>query len=162
MTKIGIISDTHVGNNDEGVIEKVGEHFEGADLILHAGDITQKSVLEELSTIAPVIAVKGNADTMNLNSTELVMVNNFKIALNHGVDLSDDFDKLSLFGRAHGVDIVVTGHTHKSHFQLRDNMCFINPGSLNRPIDCEASIAILNINEKDKLITDIDINFIEF
>ena len=36
--------------------------FKDVDLILHAGDIVQLSVLEELRTIAPVEAVAGNMD----------------------------------------------------------------------------------------------------
>ena len=34
MTKIGIISDTHVGKNMDGILEKVSNHFGGVDLIL--------------------------------------------------------------------------------------------------------------------------------
>ena len=161
MTKIGIISDTHIGKNDENILENVSKHFKGVDLILHAGDVTQQKVLDELSTISPVIAVKGNADTLDLNPTEIILVNNFKIALNHGVGLSDDFDKLYDFGKEQKADIVITGHTHKPHFKFKDNICLINPGSLNRPIDSKSSIAILNIDKEDKLISNIKVNIIE-
>ena len=161
MTKIGIISDTHVDENMDGILEKVSKHFDGVDLILHAGDVTQQKVLDELSTIAPVIAVKGNADDLDLNSTESILVNNFKIVLNHGVDLSDDYDKLYEFGKAQGADIVITGHTHKPHFKFKDNMCLVNPGSLNRPIDSKSSVAILDIDKEEKLISNIKLNLIE-
>ena len=161
MTKIGIISDTHIGKNDKEILENVSKHFEGVDLILHAGDVTQQKVLDELSTISPVIAVKGNADNLDLNPTEIIIVNNFKIALNHGVGIADDFDKLYEFGKTRGADIVITGHTHKPHFKFTDNMCLINPGSLNRPIDSKSSIAILNIDKEDKLISNIKVNIIE-
>ena len=161
MTKIGIISDTHVGKNMDGILEKVSNHFDGVDLILHAGDVTQQKVLEELSTIASVIAVKGNADKLDLNATEIIIVDNFKIVLNHGVGLSDDYDKLYEFGKVHGADIVITGHTHKPHFKFKDNMCLVNPGSLNRPIDSNASVAILDIAKQEKLISNVKLNLIE-
>ena len=74
MTKIGIVSDTHVGEENIEILENVSKHFKGVDLILHAGDVTQQKVLNELSTIAPVIAVKGNADSLDLNLTEIIIV----------------------------------------------------------------------------------------
>ena len=160
MTRIGIISDTHVGS-DGSILEKLGNHFEGVDLICHAGDITQQNVIDELSTIAPVISVKGNADNLNLNETEIIKVNKFKIVLNHGVNLSDDFDKLMEFGEKYSADIVITGHTHKPHFNFKDNMCFINPGSFNRPIDSVASIAILDIDRDEDVVNNVKVNLIE-
>lgn len=160
MTRIGIISDTHVGSGGS-ILEKLGNHFEGVDLICHAGDITQQNVIDELSTIAPVISVKGNADELNLNRTEIIKVNNFQIVLNHGIDLSDDFDKLFEFGEKYSADIVITGHTHKPHFKFKGNMCFINPGSFNRPIDSVASMAILDIDKDENVVNNVKVNLIE-
>src|SRR4051812_8078694 len=55
---VGIISDTH------GLLRPEALHaLEGAELILHAGDIGTEDVLEHLRRIAPVIAVRGNVDT---------------------------------------------------------------------------------------------------
>jgi putative phosphoesterase len=57
LARIGIISDTH------GLFHpKVVEHFQGCDLILHAGDIGKAEVLTHLEEIAPVKAVRGNVD----------------------------------------------------------------------------------------------------
>ncbi|WP_458404690.1 metallophosphoesterase [Methanobrevibacter sp.] len=161
MTKIGIISDTHVGKNDDSILGKLSDNFDDVDLIFHTGDITQQDVLDELSVIAPVIAVKGNADSFILNETEIISINNFKIILNHGIGLSDDFDKIFEFGEKYSADIVVTGHTHKPHLNFKENMCFINPGSFNRPIDSDASIAILEITKENKNVNDIQVNFIK-
>ena len=63
---IGLISDTHVGAKRDSLPERVFELFHGVDLIVHAGDITQKKVLDELDTIAPVVAVLGNNDKLDL------------------------------------------------------------------------------------------------
>ena len=55
--RIGILSDTH------GFLRKeVIEGLQGVDHIIHAGDIDKKEVLDELEKIAPVTAVRGNAD----------------------------------------------------------------------------------------------------
>ena len=40
-------------------------------------------------------------------------------------------------------------------------MCLVNPGSLNKPIDSKASVAILNIDKEEKLISNIKVNIIE-
>ena len=54
---IGVISDTH-GH----VPTAVPKAFNNADLIIHAGDIGDQKVLDQLSKIAPVVAVRGNMD----------------------------------------------------------------------------------------------------
>lgn len=56
-TQVGVISDTHGLLRPEAIAA-----LQGSDLILHAGDIGQPEVLEGLSTIAPVIAIRGNND----------------------------------------------------------------------------------------------------
>ncbi|WP_410320142.1 metallophosphoesterase [Methanobrevibacter sp.] len=157
MVKIGIISDTHVSEKRGKLNEKIFEYFQDVDLIFHAGDITSPKVLDELSTIAPITAVKGNNDKFELKSTEFILINSFQIVLNHGTNFSANFDQLYEFGKKYNADILITGHTHKSHMEIIDDMLIINPGSAR---GTNASIAILNIDEKDKLITDIDIDFI--
>ncbi|NTW68137.1 MAG: metallophosphoesterase family protein, partial [Nitrospirae bacterium] len=54
--KVGIISDTHVPGAASSLPPAVFEIFRSVDLILHAGDIVQASVLDELEAIAPVEA----------------------------------------------------------------------------------------------------------
>lgn len=158
MTKIGIISDTHISEKKGEIRKGVFDHFNDVDLILHAGDITYPKVLDELADIAPVIAVKGNNDKFDLKDVECINVFDFKIVLTHGTYLSGDFDKLYEFGKDYGADILITGHTHKSHHKIIDEMLLVNPGTARGG---DASIAILIIDEEDKLITDININFIE-
>lgn len=53
--KIGIISDTRAGSGEE-VPQEVARAFEGVDMILHAGGIHSKEVLDWLEGIAPVTA----------------------------------------------------------------------------------------------------------
>src|SRR3989442_723799 len=61
VRKIGVISDTHVPHFKR-VPEAVWGHFAGVELILHAGDLSVLSILDELETIAPVVAVQGNVE----------------------------------------------------------------------------------------------------
>jgi len=57
--KIGVVSDTH-GFFDA----RLAELLAGVELILHAGDVGNLEVLDELERIAPVRAVKGNVDSL--------------------------------------------------------------------------------------------------
>ena len=55
--RIGVIADTH------GLFDPaIRRHFRGLDHILHAGDIGDRSVIEQLEQIAPVTVVSGNID----------------------------------------------------------------------------------------------------
>src|SRR5512138_679433 len=57
---IGLISDTHIPMRWDVLPPAIFDIFAGADLIIHAGDVGELWVLDELSRIAPVIAVHGN------------------------------------------------------------------------------------------------------
>ena len=59
---IGLISDTHVPKRAIKVPQKVFEVLNDADFIIHAGDLVELSVIDELEEIAPVLAVHGNMD----------------------------------------------------------------------------------------------------
>ena len=157
---IGLISDTHITQKRGKLPQRVLKEFMSVDLIIHAGDITQKKVLEELEKIAPVTAVLGNNDKLNLNKTEIINAENFKIGINHGTSYSDDFDKLYKLAGKLEVDVLITGHTHKPHLEIIENVLLVNPGSSNRPIKSDASAAILNIDKSHELIRDIEVDFI--
>ena len=158
---IGLISDTHITQKRGKLPEKVIEEFDSADLIIHTGDITQQKVIDELEEIAPVIAVLGNNDKLDLNETEVIELENFKIAVNHGTRYSNDFDKLSKLASDLNADVLITGHTHKPHFEIIGDILLINPGSSNRPIKSDASVAIMNIDDRQKHVKDIEVKFIE-
>ena len=111
--------------------------------------------------MAPVTAVLGNNDRLDLNRTEVIEVGNFRIAINHATIYSADFEKLHRFALKMGADVVITGHTHRPHLRIIEDVLFINPGSANRPIGSEPSIAILEIDDKQKTVGDIEVNFIE-
>ena len=71
MQCIGVISDTH------GMLRpQVVQFLEGCERIIHAGDICDAAILERLSALAPVTAVRGNNDfgswAEELHETELV------------------------------------------------------------------------------------------
>lgn len=139
MLRVGVISDTH------GLLRPEAAAFlRGCDHIVHGGDITDAAVLEKLSKIAPVTAVRGNNDrgawAEKIRETELVRIGDIHVYAIH--DLAD----LDIDPRAAGVDVVISGHTHKPLTQERDGVLFVNPGSAGpRRFKLPISIAELTI-----------------
>ena len=181
--RIGLISDTHITEKRGKLSKQVLDSFKGVDLILHAGDITTPDVLDTLNLIAPTIAVEGNNDRkgkLDLNPIESVEIDDLKIVLVHGDKLpSNKIDELKIiltysnipkgkieryyaFAQKHNADILISGHTHKPHFEKVENTLLINPGSSNRPIKSDASIAILNIDEENDYENKLDKVSVEF
>ena len=165
--KIGLISDTHITEKKGKLSEKVLESFKNVDLILHAGDISSQTVLDTLNSIATTIAVEGNNDrtrkTLDLKSKEIIEIGDLRILLIHGDKLpSRKFDKYCEFAQKHNADILISGHTHQPHFEKMKNVLLINPGSPNRPIKNDASIAILTIDKEKDYKNKLDKVNIEF
>jgi putative phosphoesterase len=122
MVRIGLVSDTH------GLLRPEAKAFlQGSDFIVHAGDICDPGILEQLAAIAPVTAVKGNNDkgswAEKLNETELLQVGEFVLYAIH------DLAKLDIDPVAAGIRAVVSGHSHKPRVEERAGVLFVNPGS---------------------------------
>ncbi len=158
---ISLISDTHVTEKRGKLPRKVFEEFKYVDLIIHAGDITHEKVIRELESVAPVVVVLGNNDLLDLNKTEIIEAGNFRIVVNHATSYSNDFEKLLKFASKTDADVLVTGHTHKPHCRIIDGILFVNPGSSNRPIKSDASVAVLDIGDNQKKADEIEVNFID-
>ena len=157
--KIGLISDTHISQTRGMLSNKVLETFK-MDLILHGGDISSQKVLDKLNQIAPTIAVEGNNDknkSLNLKSVEIIEISNLRILLTHGDKLpSGDYNKYFEFAQKNNANILISGHSHRPHLKKEEGIILINPGSPNRPIKSEPSIAILTINEEKEYKNKLD------
>src|SRR4030043_2448023 len=75
---VGLISDTHVPKKSRSIPKRVFEIFENADYIIHAGDLVELTVVDELEQIAPVLAVHGNMDCLEVIGA-LPKLNSLKI-----------------------------------------------------------------------------------
>lgn len=120
--KIGVISDTH------GLLRPEAEQcLAGVAHIIHAGDIGQPEVIAGLRRIAPVIAIKGNVDTADwaarYPATKTVKLGGRAIHVLH------DVHELELDPACHGIDVVISGHSHKPDIETVDGVLFLNPGS---------------------------------
>ena len=122
VTRIGLISDTHNLVRPEAL-----QYLAGCDAIIHAGDICNQAVLDALAQIAPVTAVRGNNDiddpVASLPTHVKLTVQQVTILVVH--DIADVGDN----PRSEGIDVVVTGHSHKPAISERDGVLYVNPGS---------------------------------
>jgi len=80
--KIGVISDTHIPVNSDSIPKKVLEAFKGVDMVIHAGDLVDLSVIDTLKgACKEVIAVAGNMDSQKVKTKlpekEIIKVGNF-------------------------------------------------------------------------------------
>jgi putative phosphoesterase len=120
--EIGVISDTH-GLVRPEALAALG----GVDHILHAGDIGDPSVLEQLTLLAPVTAVRGNNDRGRWVSvippSAILEVGDVRIYVVH------DVKALRLDPRKARLAAVVAGHSHRPVVEDRDGILFLNPGS---------------------------------
>jgi putative phosphoesterase len=109
----------------------------GADAILHAGDIGDLAVLDELEAIAPLFAIRGNIDvhgptlpdvlTLDVIARDalLLRILIMHIAVN-GPRLRADAARLA---HARGASLVVCGHSHVPLVARDGDIWVFNPGS---------------------------------
>jgi putative phosphoesterase len=137
--RVGIVSDTHGLMRPEAMTALRGSNF-----IVHAGDIGDASILEALSRIAPVTAVRGNNDrdawAMQIPEVGVLKAGSVQICVIH------DTAALDVDPAAAGLRVVVCGHSHRAAIGWRDDVLFINPGSAGRRrFSLPVSVATLSI-----------------
>jgi hypothetical protein len=152
---IGVISDTH------GLLRPQAlRALEGSDLIIHAGDVGDPKIIDQLKKIAPVFAVRGNVDTdgwaQALPESEVIETDSATIYVLH------DAHALDLNPAAAGFQIVVSGHSHKPGQTEHDGVLFLNPGSAGpRRFDLPVTVARVDLSQKPWNVTFINLLEIE-
>ena len=139
VMRIGVLSDTH-GH----LPATIKTRFSGVDRIVHAGDIDSPEVLERLSEIAPVTAVRGNMDfgdwASRLPRIEMTEFGPCSMLVLHNLG-HIDLDPASA-----GVQMVISGHLHRPSLRRSDGVWYLNPGSASFPRGGEApSAAIVEV-----------------
>ncbi len=138
--QVGVISDTHGLLRPEAMAA-----LADSELILHAGDIGKPEVLAQLETIAPVIAVRGNNDTDDwataIPERQTVTIEALTLHLLH---IATDLD---FTPQTAGVQIVISGHSHRPSIRDLNGVLFLNPGSAGpRRFKLPITVAQLQVN----------------
>lgn len=131
--KIGVVSDTHIPKAAQDLPEDIYNDFVNVDLILHAGDLVDLSVLRNLERLAPVKAVYGNMDPHSvrecLPEKEIIKVEGFAIGLIHGSGAPKGVLKAVRAEFGNSVDAIVFGHSHMPCNERIGKVLMFNPGS---------------------------------
>jgi len=158
---VGLISDTHVPVRAREVPKQVFAIFEKADYIVHAGDLVDMAVIDELEQVAPVLAVYGNMDGpeihTRLSKINSVKVFNWKVGVVHDPGALFGMGKMRETASKNGFDVLVYGHTHSANVRWDRNTLFINPGSPTNPVPpfiAKPTVALLKITQ-EKIMSEV-------
>lgn len=131
--KVAVIADTHTRGMTRTVPFSAWPFLETADHILHAGDVVDPALLDELKSLAPVTVVMGNCDAGDVRDwgaedEAIVELGGVQIGMIHDSGLSDGRrDRMrALFPDAR---VVVFGHSHMPVNDDADGLLLFNPGS---------------------------------
>ena len=131
--RIAVVSDTHLPRGSRSIPGACLEQMRGADLVLHAGDLSTAGVLEELRALGPPLAaVHGNVDSADvrrlLPERQVVEAAGVRIGLVH--DAGPARGRLSRMRMAFpDCDAVVFGHSHIPLHEEEAGFQIFNPGS---------------------------------
>lgn len=142
---VGLISDTH------GLLRpEAAAALRGVERIIHAGDVGRPEILDALRAIAPVTAVRGNADfeawadvlpfeaTLDLDGCRIYVLHDLK--------------QLRADPASEGVRAVISGHTHKPLIETREGVLYVNPGAAGpRRFSLPISVGFLRVEDGAKI-----------
>jgi len=131
--RVILLADTHIADGSGRTLDpRVLDEIDGADLVLHAGDVVGAELLDELRSRAPVHAVLGNNDEAlrGVLPEELeTEVGGVHVAVVHDSGARQGrVDRLRR--RFPDADLVVFGHSHQPEDRIGPTgQRIFNPGS---------------------------------
>ncbi|HEV2592546.1 MAG TPA: metallophosphoesterase family protein [Gaiellaceae bacterium] len=132
MTRVAVISDTHMPRGSRALPQECVDRLAAADLILHGGDVTEGAVLETLGELGPLHAVYGNMDSPDLRASlpkeHVVEAGGARIGMVH-IPGPAAGRSARLVARFPQCDAVVYGHTHIPEVSREGATWILNPGS---------------------------------
>ena len=157
--RIGVLADSHIPHRIPCMPPRVYELLQGSDLILHAGDLEDPAILDDLRKIAPVHAVRGNLHwqfSLGTHDQDLprdctVRLGGHVIWMSHGhlhfgytvidklavLKKKQKFDAINKLivsrlskAKVAEADLVIFGHSHKPCAVQHKGALFFNPGAV--------------------------------
>jgi uncharacterized protein len=131
--RVAVIADTHLPRGARRIPQACLDLLGASDVILHAGDVTSASELEELAALGPPVhAVHGNMDDATLlerlPGALVVEVAGVRIGMTHDAGPRAGREE-RLVRRFPGCAAVVYGHTHEPQVACVGEVWVLNPGS---------------------------------
>jgi putative phosphoesterase len=149
---VGLISDTHGMLRPQAVAA-----LRGSDLIVHAGDVGDPTIVDRLAEIAPVTVVRGNIDreawAAAWPETAVVDAGGVLLYVLH------DLGALDLDPAVAGVSVVISGHSHKPASYRKGEVRFVNPGSAGpRRFSLPITVGRLVVTGRDVSVSLIELD----
>ncbi len=153
--KIGVIADTHIPDRAKEIPQQILEAFKEVDMVIHAGDFVDSSVLDKLKAVCKnVRAVWGNMDPYEIRKElpekEIIEIGNYKIGIIHGYGHPNKLiDLVTEIFKNDNVNLIIFGHSHSALNEKRGNIIYFNPGSpTDKTFALHNSYGIIEINDK--------------
>jgi len=156
---IGLISDTHIPVDAKELPEKIFQVFRDVDLIFHAGDVYSPTVLDDLSTIAPLLVARGDDDYHDILLDERMKKEHIVTFEGITIWLFHEFraESWQRYGQLNEVkwdraekhpDVIVYGHTHKAGLEYCGSVLTVTPGSATFPnyVRTPGTVGLLRVN----------------
>lgn len=148
--RLGVISDTHNVLKDE-----VLTYLKDCDYIIHAGDVGEQSIIDQLNILAKTFIVRGNNDKGDWGSQLPdyleIELDNILIYVVH--------DQKDIPKQLEHVDLVIYGHSHKYHEEIRDGIIFLNPGGCGRRrFSLPLTMAVVELTGDNMTINKIELD----
>lgn len=179
---LALVSDTHMPQRCRALPPALFEALAGADLLIHAGDVGELWVLDQLSAIAPVLAVHGNDETTD--ATEhlpyelLISVQGERVFVWHshyrdwreeraarsGDELPPKLQRTIDRARQAGASLAIFGHWHIPLVRVDGTLTVVNPGAIasgnevTRQIHQTVALAWLTTSEPKWRISHIGVS----
>ena len=129
-TRLAVVADTHSHPHADAAAQIAARK---PDAILHAGDIGELTVLDDLAKVAPLFAIRGNIDThaRDLPDVLTLELGALRILVVHigvyGPHLRADVARMA---RAEHASLVICGHSHVPFIGQDRDLTVFNPGSV--------------------------------
>ncbi len=152
--RIGVISDTHISTQSKRLPSVILDAFRQVDMVIHAGDIVDLSVLEQLREVChEVKAVWGNMDPYEVRAKlpekEIIEIAGHRIGVMHGWGHPKGLiEVMSEAFKEDKVDLIVFGHSHSAVNKKSGGIIYFNPGSpTDKSFTDYNSYGIIEIND---------------
>jgi putative phosphoesterase len=162
--RIGLIADTHIPEARAELWQQAYDAFRGVDAILHAGDIYDLGVIDELERIAPVWAARGNgddgsggrpvvADDPRLRNSWTVELGGLLVGITHVMPVPEMPPHWTVatacerYFPERRPDVVVYGDTHVEAVDHVDGVLCVNPGSPTFPHNLSVQLGTIGFLE---------------
>lgn len=162
--KIGLISDTHIPESTRALWPQVLTAFRDVHAILHAGDVHELFVVDQLNELAPIYVARGNGDDGSggrkllpederLKEAWVVEFGEVSIGMTHYIPIPEMPPNLTvtrwidrLFGGC-PPDVLIYGDTHVEAIDTIDGVLCVNPGSPTVPHNLNTQLGTIGFLE---------------